>query len=392
MRQVTVLTSTYSSDVFGICSALYELGGMVVMHDASGCNSTYTTHDEPRWYDMDSMIYVSAISEKEAILGDDEKFIGDLVETAERLHPKFVAIVDAPIPYMIGTDLTAIAQIVSRRTEIPCSPVYANGMHDYTCGVSKAMEEIVRAYAVTPAAASGEPEYSRLPQPDDGPAVNFLGVTPLDFSVNGSVEAMQRWVAEHGMQNGTCLAMGCTLDDIERLPDAKVNLVVSSGGLAAAKLLRERFGTPYVIGVPYGEEFSEYLAEVIRGSAGTGESRIAYLAEETGSDNDGGCVIIGENVTSASLAAAIEMECGVHARVLCPLESEAELLRPGDMKTPEEDDIIREIKKADAVIADPLYRTLAGEKTFYPLPHMAFSGRIYEKETPDLIDVNIKEC
>ena len=67
MKQVAGLISTYSSDEFGICSALYELGGMVVMHDASGCNSTYTTHDEPRWYEMDSMIYISAISEMEAI-------------------------------------------------------------------------------------------------------------------------------------------------------------------------------------------------------------------------------------------------------------------------------------------------------------------------------------
>ena len=108
MRQVAGLISTYSSDEFGICSALYELGGMVVMHDASGCNSTYTTHDEPRWYDIDSMIFISAISEMEAIMGDDEKLIRDILTTAEKLHPEFIAIVGAPIPYMIGTDLEAI--------------------------------------------------------------------------------------------------------------------------------------------------------------------------------------------------------------------------------------------------------------------------------------------
>ena len=39
------------------------------MHDASGCNSTYTTHDEPRWYSMDSMVYISALSELEAVMG-----------------------------------------------------------------------------------------------------------------------------------------------------------------------------------------------------------------------------------------------------------------------------------------------------------------------------------
>ena len=51
MRIVKRVLSTYSADNFGFCSALYELGGLVVMHDASGCNSTYNTHDEPRWYD-----------------------------------------------------------------------------------------------------------------------------------------------------------------------------------------------------------------------------------------------------------------------------------------------------------------------------------------------------
>ena len=58
MKQVARVLSTYSADLFGICSVLYELGGLVVMHDASGCNSTYNTHDEPRWYDIESMIYV----------------------------------------------------------------------------------------------------------------------------------------------------------------------------------------------------------------------------------------------------------------------------------------------------------------------------------------------
>ena len=55
MRQIQTFTSTYTADVSGVPSALYELGGMSVMHDASGCNSTYNTHDEPRYYGSKSM-------------------------------------------------------------------------------------------------------------------------------------------------------------------------------------------------------------------------------------------------------------------------------------------------------------------------------------------------
>ena len=54
MRQSYKIIPVYTADVSGVCSALYELGGMVVMHDPSGCNSTYNTHDEIRWYDKDS--------------------------------------------------------------------------------------------------------------------------------------------------------------------------------------------------------------------------------------------------------------------------------------------------------------------------------------------------
>ena len=97
MRQIARIISTYSADVFGVCSALFELGGMIVMHDASGCNSTYTTHDEPRWYEMDSMVYISALTEMEAIMGDDEKLINDIAEAAEDLKPAFIAIAGTPI-------------------------------------------------------------------------------------------------------------------------------------------------------------------------------------------------------------------------------------------------------------------------------------------------------
>ena len=35
MKHVARILSTYSADTFGVCSALYELGGMIVIHDPS---------------------------------------------------------------------------------------------------------------------------------------------------------------------------------------------------------------------------------------------------------------------------------------------------------------------------------------------------------------------
>ena len=75
MRQSYRIIPIYTADVSGVCSALYELGGMTVMHDPSGCNSTYNTHDEIRWYELDSMIYISGLTEIDAVMGNDEKMI-----------------------------------------------------------------------------------------------------------------------------------------------------------------------------------------------------------------------------------------------------------------------------------------------------------------------------
>lgn len=434
MRQVAGLISTYSSDEFGVCSALFELGGMVVMHDASGCNSTYTTHDEPRWYEMDSMVYISAISEAEAIMGDDDKFIRDLVETAGELHPAFIALVGAPIPYMIGTDLDAIAMIVEQETGIPCFGFQANGMHDYTVGVSMAMKRMVEAFAgerlagaagkeLSAGAADGEAfagnaevsggnaadsvdlcQIGQRNQRTGQTAVNIIGATPLDFSVNGSIASIRQWITDNGMIPGVCLSMGCEIEELKKLKDADVNLVVSGGGLAAARVLEERFGTPYVTGVPFGEIFSVRLAAMLKQAAA---ARVSYsdfreplsqAAEEkdselqtTGNPDEIRAVIIGESVFCTSLAAAIELDTGIPVRVLCPLEEEDGLLRPGDRKTPEEDDLSREIGKADVVIGDPLYRSLTEGQRFYDLPHEAFSGRIYDRVSPNLIAKKIEK-
>ena len=45
MRCVYNRLPVYTGDISGVASALYELGGLIVIHDPSGCNSTYKTHD-----------------------------------------------------------------------------------------------------------------------------------------------------------------------------------------------------------------------------------------------------------------------------------------------------------------------------------------------------------
>lgn len=375
MKQTSAFISTYTADVSGVCSALYELGGMTIMHDASGCNSTYNTHDEPRWYDIDSMVYITGLSEMEAIMGDDEKLINDIVSAAKDLHPKFIAIAGTPIPMMIGTDFHAIAEVIENQTGIPTFGIETNGMHSYVCGASQAYAEIVKRFTLADI-------------PKRRKSVNVLGATPLDYSINGSADSIKRRLTEAGFQVLSVWAMGSTLEEMKQAGAAEVNLVVSSTGMPAAKELQKRFGTPYVVGVPMGDQFAAVVMKALEEAISTGKSQIAYDKRTV---CHGDTVIIGESIYSESLAAALELEKNMKIRVLCPLETELDLLLQGDLLAEDEDSIMLDLKNAKAVIADPIYSRIIQPGTkFVSLPHEAFSGRIYRKDIPDLVNnINI---
>jgi len=369
MKQTSRIISTYSADVFGVCSALFELGGMTIMHDASGCNSTYTTHDEPRWYDMESTVYISGLSEMEAILGDDEKLISDIASAANDLHPRFIALAGTPIPTMTGFDFDAVAALVEDRTGIPTFGFPTTGMRSYVSGASMALEAYARRFT--------RRDVTRA----EAPSVNILGLTPLDFSVNGTDTAIARFLTEKGWQVLSRWAMGSTPEELAEAGRAHVNLAVSAAGMGAARALKELFGTPYVVGVPMGQAFSQRLAAGLDAAASTGENQFPVSDLPSGD-----ILLIGEAVTSLSLASALELETGRGVRVLCPTEVLGLPLREKDLAHQYEEDIAAAMTSAKLVIADPLFRPICPEDVrFLELPAESFSGRLFRQRIPNLI-------
>ena len=399
MRQAYRIIPIYTADVSGVCSALYELGGMTVMHDPSGCNSTYNTHDEIRWYDQDSLIFISGLTDIDAIMGNDEKFLRDIEDVAEELKPKFIALASSPIPFMNGTDFPGLARALTAETGIPAFSVPTSGMHDYVYGAGLALSEIARHFT-----GAAEKRKRKL---------NLLGVTPLDFGPQPMVDAMKRRLEKYGWEILSTWAMGDTLEDLSHAGEAEVNLVVSSVGIPSANVLREKFGTPFLVGTPV-EGYEDEISDALEKAAGSFYEAFEYKkenpAEKNGTQISGrqeelwkvtpdqviylrkkdsplsgfiptpDITLIGEPVTMGSLAAAIEQKCGKKVQLLCPLEITEGLLRQEDEVIRGEEAMEEKLKTARIIVADPLYRPICSESaTFYEMPHIAFSGRIYLK-------------
>ena len=399
MRQAYRIIPIYTADVSGVCSALYELGGMTVMHDPSGCNSTYNTHDEIRWYDQDSLIFISGLTDIDAIMGNDEKFLRDIEDVAEELKPKFIALASSPIPFMNGTDFPGLARALTAETGIPAFSVPTSGMHDYVYGAGLALSEIARHFT-----GAAEKRKRKL---------NLLGVTPLDFGPQPMVDAMKRRLEKYGWEILSTWAMGDTLEDLSHAGEAEVNLVVSSVGIPAANVLREKFGTPFLVGTPvegYEGEISDALEKAAERPCEAFEDKKENSAEKSGAQISGeqeelwkvtpdqviylrkkdsplsgfipipDITLIGEPVTMGSLAAVIEQKYRKKVQLLCPLEITEGLLRQEDEVIRGEEAMEEKLKTARIIVADPLYRPICPESaTFYEMPHIAFSGRIYLK-------------
>lgn len=374
MTNASRIISIYAADTSGVCSALYELGGMTVVHDASGCNSTYSTHDEPRWYDKDSMIYISALTETDAIMGNDRKLIDDICSAAKELDPAFIALCGSPMPAMTGTDMNFAAEEISLITGIKTFAIDTNGTHSYLYGAGQAFAKIAESFCTERKSIS---EMS----------VNILGATPLDFSLNGSVESIKNWLCENGFTVKACFAMGSDLSEISRAPEAQANLVVSSSGIPAAKYFYDRFGIPFAAGVPIGKAFSRKLAQSLEAAVRTGKC-LFPATERTASEK--GAAVTGESVFAASLAAAVSEDLSAPVRVLSTVsDSDDRSLAKGDMLCRSEEELEKEFEKASLVIADPLFLPICPKEKFSALPHEAFSGRCFSRYAPNLINTDI---
>lgn len=388
-----VFTSTYTADVSGVCSAMYELGGMTILHDPSGCNSTYTTHDEPRWYDSKSLMFVSGLDEMTAVMGDDSVLIRDAVRAAADLKPRFITLCGASIPHIISFDFKGVARLIERETGIPVLPVATDGLRSYISGAGLAFREWIRRF--------GDPEDAGREdagQKDAGLAerlrqygVNLLGVTPIDFSRQEIVDAMKQAFTDAGIPVNTCFAMGDSFETLTGVYRGAVNVVVSSAGRIPARFMKGAAGIPFVEGLPLGREMTARLLAAVRETAADGKDRRIFEDKEarepgakrpvtgigagvpgTGGGarvpHSTGILVIGEEIFSRTLAAALG----------------AEALWPSTDEGLDEDILMEKVNAARLVIGDPLFRTVLRnpETKFSEFPHEGYSGRIFRDRIP----------
>lgn len=368
MERLWITLPALAPDYSGVCSAMFDMGGICIIHDASGCTGNYTGYDEPRWYGSSSKIFCSGIREIDAVLGRDDKLIDNALKAGEVIKPTMYTVIGSPVPMVIGSDMKGIAHEIEARSGVPAFGFDTNGLGLYNKGISMVMCELIRRFT--------KDADKKIPR-----GINILGSNAIDFSANPNAQDLIAKLEEWDFQVIGKLMMGANVEQVEDLAKAQVNLVVTESGMAAAKLLKRKYQIPYVVGMPIGD--CEDVHELLEAALCDGEDKILKDRAESGE-----ILIVGEQVLSNSIRRAIlkkKPDCKVTVGTMTGLDQM--IAAPGDINITSEEKLIELIdsQKYSTLVGDPLFEDLLAEDSkmrIVKLPHVAISSKLYWDKMP----------
>lgn len=296
MRRLYRFLPPFAGDYSGVASALYELGGMLCIHDASGCTGNYVGFDEPRSYDSKQLVYCTALRRDDAIMGDEEVYIDKIVRAAKDMKPKFVAILGSPVPLIIGFDFNGVAKEIENRLGIPAFGFDTAGMKgSYKEGVVMGVTKLLDYYVL--------PKKAELIRNADrrGNKVNIVGATPLDISEE-NLDALKELLKSKGYEVVSVLSMSNDMDEFLSFYKADINLAITQAGALIAKDLENKYDMPYLAGLPIGELGTEHYFNCLEKVFEDGESmEVSQMPIEIKEDKKGNAIVIEDGIIASSI-------------------------------------------------------------------------------------------
>ncbi len=369
----------FSSDIAGVCSALFGLGGIVVIHEPACCTCSYTMFDEPRYYGSSSALYSSELREIHLATGDDETILRRIEAAVYQMDCRFIAIVGSPIPMFAGTDYHALARIAEKRTGIPSFAVDAGGFDWYDIGASKAFIAIAKHFLTAP-----------YPLPEKEPAVNIIGSTPLDGMATNNRDGLRAIIEESDYQILSFWTEGSSIEEIAQSAKASVNIVVSSSGIQTAEYLKDTFGTPYILGLPIGQLSSMLFLKKLKTEMIYPEVGPACAINHTNPEDQTSVLIIGDQVISNSIRDCLRMDFGIRNVTVASFFSMGNSnLEVQDQQMHDEDSLLELLDKCrfDVIMGDKVFSKIVNPSIgirFVSIPQIAVSGFSPFEEIPDL--------
>ncbi len=198
-------------------------------------------------------LYSTHIDETDISLGDTGRLDRALAEIIRQDQPKAVFLLPSAVPTVIGTDLTALCrELQPLYPEVLLLPFGSGG---FDVDGNRGVEEALLLLAKT---------FPRRRDKTSQPTFNLIGSCADLFRFHAdALEVIRLMEGAFGMKPLCIMTSDTSVDELEEMGGAHVNIVLRREGERAAGHLQQRFGTPYMTGRPYGiSGTSRWLEEV----------------------------------------------------------------------------------------------------------------------------------
>lgn len=198
-------------------------------------------------------LYSTHIDETDIALGGTERLNATVANVVKRDKPRVIFLLPSSIPQVIGTDLFALSEEL--QSEYPDTRLVPFGYGGFDVTQHRGIQE-----ALLLLAKALPRDRERTAQP----TYNIIGSCADLFRFQADAQEIMRIMeGAFGIKPVCVLSSNTSVDQIEDMGGAHINLVIRREGEPAAKHLQKRFGTPYLSARPYGIEGTvQWIEEV----------------------------------------------------------------------------------------------------------------------------------
>ena len=241
------------SDRMGIIWSLLAVQGAIVLeYGPAG-----TTHYSMGLYGglglrFQNRMFTTHMSEDDVVMGDVTRLEDAIVELDKNYAPKVIFVIASSVTAVIGTDIKGVCRYMQNEVKAKLVAFEQGGFRgDYSIGLAETYKLLVR----------------NLPKKDvaqKAGVYNIIGASVWRYRMESDIWEIKSLLSEAlELSCNACLCCDTSVEELEDMGRAQVNIVLGNEGLAAAKYLQEKFGTPYVYAIPYGYNGTlSFLAQV----------------------------------------------------------------------------------------------------------------------------------
>jgi len=242
-----------------------------ILHSGPGCAQKLSDTNGSSGYFSPNIFPCTSINEKDVVFGGVKKLNSTIENALKVIDADLYVVLTGCIPEIVGDDS---GEVVSRFADSDKPVIYAP-----TAGFKgnnyKGHEQVVDAII---------DQYLKKSETKQKGLVNIWADVPYqDLFWLGNIRELEKLISELGLTPNTIFGYKRGIENINKIPEAEFNLLVSPWvGLSSMKKMERKFGTPYLHykTLPIGAtETSKFLREVGK-FAGVSEEKVESVIKE----------------------------------------------------------------------------------------------------------------